>query len=72
MEAYADIGTVHELLMPVTVFWDIDNILKDANYKIATGEPKSEVVSTFKQIFKLSAPYAVQEKSRTWLHEKSR
>lgn len=72
MEAYGDIGSVHELLMPVTIFWEIEKVLKDASYMIASGEPQAEVITSYKKIFKLSAPYAVHEKSRTWLHERSK
>lgn len=68
MDAYAEIGRVVELLMPVRDFWDLEKLVKDVNYYFAVGEAPAEVASSYKRVMRNSARFAVHEVDRGWLN----
>ncbi len=72
MENYEELGHVIELSMPIEVFWEMERLLKDANYIRSSGGSQAEVFENYKQIFGCCAPYAILEKERKWLYERSR
>lgn len=66
-------GTVEmELLLPIKVFWQLEDQMKDADYYLANGDDKVVVNDLYKNVFKLVGPYAVHEKDRFWLHAQSK
>lgn len=69
-ESYRMLGTVHELLLPVRVLWDIEDIILKANGKMAAGASEIEVEQNYRQIYRLSARFALYEVSRQWLLKK--
>lgn len=69
-EVYRDMGHVHELLLPIRTFWEIEDILGQINYKIAAGASVMDVEHSYKQIYRMSARFALFEMSRAWLHRK--
>lgn len=64
------LGTVHELLLPVRVLWDIEDIILKANGKMAAGASEIEVEQNYRQIYRMSARFALYEVSRQWLYKK--
>lgn len=69
-ETYRDLGSVHELLLPVRIFWEIEDILSQINYSIASGASALDVEHSYKQVYRMSARFALFEVSRVWLHRK--
>lgn len=69
-EAYREMGSVHELMLPIRVFWEIEDILQQTNYKIASGASVLDVEHSYKQIYRMSARFALYEVSRAWLYRK--
>lgn len=63
-------GLVHELLLPIRVFWEIEDILSHTNYKIASGASDLDIEQSYKQVYRMSARFALYEISRVWLHRK--
>ena len=72
MESFNEIGTVVELIMPIEKFWEAEELMKTANYLLASGEPGSDVIAAYKKVFVLCAPFAVTEKERFWLYDKAK
>lgn len=68
IEAYQEVGRVVELLMPIKDFWQLQDMIKDVNYLIASGEPQTEVVASYKKVLQGSARFAVKEMDRLWLY----
>ena len=56
-----------ELLMPVEVLWKLDKMLKDADYLLASNEPRCDIEISKNRIIDFIQPYAVAEKDRMWL-----
>ena len=72
LEAYQDLGRVIELELPIESFWEMDKLIKKANYLKASGESTPEILDFYKKIFKLSSKFALYEKERHWLSERSK
>ncbi len=68
-DAYADIGKVIELLMPVTEFWELEKEIGKINYLTASDAPSVDVGGQYKRILGLGAKFAVMEADRVWLYE---
>lgn len=69
-----DTGTkaqVVELLLPIKVFWEVEELLKSMDYLIASSEDPILVNECAQKVYKKVAPYAVNEKDRAFLHGKS-
>lgn len=71
-DAYAEIGRVVELLLPIRNFWDIESRLKDMEYLISSKESQTDINTAFQKLFKESARFAVREEDRLWLYEQSK
>ena len=72
VESFNELGTVIELEMPIQNFWVAEDNMKYANYLLASGEASAEVLSVYKKIFAMCAPFAVFEKDRNWLYTKAK
>ena len=68
-DAYADIGKVIELLLPINDFWALEKEIDQINYLTASDAPTVDIGGQYKRILKLSASFAVIEAERTWLYE---
>ena len=60
---------VCELLLPVEVLWNVEPLLKEADYLVASGAEAVEVQGIYQQALRRLTPFAVSEKDRTWLRE---
>lgn len=60
-----------ELLLPIEKFWELEKVVKQTDFYVAAGDSPVELRETQRRLFRLAAPYAVQEKQRTWLYEKA-
>ena len=60
-----------EILMPVDVFWQIEEHLKRYDLMASSGEESAILSEITKTILKLVTPYAVTEKERLWLYANS-
>lgn len=58
-----------DLLMPLDVFWEINELLRIANYLLASDEQMADIHEIYKTIFRKAAPYAVFETDRSWLYQ---
>lgn len=56
-----------ELLLPVTVFWEIETLLKKIDYLMAAGEDAVLVNEQSRRVYRKLLKYAVQEKERQLL-----
>lgn len=59
-----------ELLMPIKLFWDIQQILKQIDYSVASGEDPVLITELYRKVYTKVAKYAVTEKDRVFLYEK--
>ena len=60
-----------ELQMPIEKFWELESVVKETDFYVAAGDSPVELRDIQRKLFRLAAPYAVQEKQRTWLYEKA-
>ena len=67
----ASAGPLIELLMPVDIYWQIEDHLKQYDLKASSGDDSSILDDLNKKIMKLVIPYAVAEKDRLWLSANS-
>jgi len=70
-DPHTETGAVMELEMPIEVYWQAVDILKEVTYLLASGEPVSEVSGQIRRVYKVCAPHALSEKDRTWLLDKA-
>lgn len=63
---------VLELLLPITLFWEVEKVLQRIDYLIAAGEDPVLVNEQVRKIFKKVVKYVVLEKDRVFLHDKLR
>ncbi len=68
-DAYAAIGKIVELLMPVNDFWEIEKQINKINYLNASDAPNVDVGGQYRKILSLSCHFAVLEADRRWLNE---
>lgn len=68
VESYQEIGKVIELLMPIQDYWNIENLIREVNYRLATGEAQTEVTESYRKVLLSSARFAVKEIDRVWLY----
>jgi len=61
-----------DLEMPIDEFWKSEKILKEADYLIASSESGADVRELYRRFFKLMAPWAVEEKDKTWLYDRAK
>jgi hypothetical protein len=55
---------VVELLLPVDVYWQLDEMLKKVEYLQSAGEDQTVIGEAIKQLYARAARYAVLEKDR--------
>ncbi len=67
-DSYETIGKVVELVLPIRDFWEIDKLVKEVNYQIASSEQQAEISNSYKRVMLRSAPFAVSEEDRNWLY----
>lgn len=60
-------GPLIELLMPVDIYWQIEDQLKQYDLKASSGDDSTVLDDLNKKIMRLVIPYAVSEKDRLWL-----
>ena len=72
LESYAELGKVIELEMPIESFWKMEKLINEANYLMSSGESTPEILDFYKKIFKFGSKYAIFEKERSWLNERSK
>lgn len=58
--------------MPIRDFWESEKLLKEADYLIASSESGADVKELYRKFFKVVAPYAIDEKDKTWLYERAK
>lgn len=61
---------VIDLQIPLRTYWESERLLKQADYLIASAEENSEIREYYARLLRLVAPYAINEKDRTWLYER--
>ena len=59
-----------ELSLPIETFWEVQEILKEADYMIAQSEDRSLLSSRYLDLYRKVLPYAVNERDRLWLMDK--
>ena len=56
-----------ELLLPIDIYWQLEEMLKKVEYLQSAAEDASVVGEAVKQVYVQAARYAVQEKDRLML-----
>lgn len=59
-----------EIKLPVETFWKAEEMIKQAEYQLASGEDPQTVKDTYTKILKLLAPHCTTEKDRAILYDK--
>jgi hypothetical protein len=54
----------------VETFWKAEEMIKQAEYQLASGEDPQTVKDTYTKILKLLAPHCTTEKDRAILYDK--
>jgi hypothetical protein len=65
-----DKSRVCQVLLPLHVFWDLEKLIKKADYMHATNEDTVVINDLYAQILRKAAVYTTLEKDRVWIHEK--
>lgn len=60
-------GPLIELLMPVDIYWEIEEHLKQYDLQASSGDDSTVLDDLNKKILRFLIPYAVSEKDRSWL-----
>lgn len=71
LQSDEDVPAPIEIRMPIEVFWDCEEIIRNAEYMQSTGEDPNRIKDTYTSLLKLVTPYAVLEKDRIWLLEQT-
>jgi hypothetical protein len=58
---------VVELLLPVESLWEVEKLMDSTLYMLSTRESQSDLVRTYKEIFRLCSKYTVHERDRVSL-----
>ena len=59
--------TCIEVLMPLTVYWNLQEIFREYGYVLASQENPSDVQEIIRKIFKKMVAYVISERDRVWL-----
>ena len=70
-EAHMESARSVEVEMPIEVYWEAREHLKSSEYLQASGETPADISAEIKKVYQLCSRYAVQEKDRTWLQERT-
>ncbi len=60
-----------DLFLPPETHWDLLKLLKKANFLFVLDNQSPDVLESYKEIFRLVAPYAVAEADKMLLFRKS-
>lgn len=65
-------GNTHpiEVKLPIETFWKAEEILKQAEYQLSSGEDSQMVQDTYTKLLKLLAPHCTTEKDRALIYDK--
>ena len=58
-----------EIKAPVDVFWEAQEILKEADRQHSLGDGPQMVKDTYAKLLKLLAPHCTSEKDRVWVYQ---
>ena len=61
---------VVELNLPIRLFWELETLLKDADYLVSAGEDQVVIADLQQAILAKTAPYAVHERDRVYLRDR--
>lgn len=71
MDGYSDLGHVIELSIPIETYWELEDLLKEIDYMRSAGASQAEIFERYREVFGVCAPYAIFEKERKWLYDRS-
>lgn len=58
--------------MPLQDFWRVEKLVKEANFLLASAESAPELLRYYRKVFAFTSKFAVREKERQWLSDKSK
>lgn len=58
-----------EVKAPIDVFWQAQEILKEADLQLSAGDGPQMLKDTHAKLLKLLAPHCTSEKDRTWVYQ---
>jgi hypothetical protein len=64
-------GTLVELLLPIHLFWEVEGLMKQLDYLTSANEDPVLSSELYQKILRKVSRYAVMEKDRVLLQEKS-
>lgn len=53
--------------MPLKTYWQLNDLLRQADYLLAEKEQQADVQGLYKDVFKIACSHAIYESDRTWL-----
>jgi len=56
--------------MPLELFWELRDLLKKADFLVASGGDQAEINQIYQVVFQKVAPYATTDKDRNWLYSR--
>lgn len=60
-----------DLQLPLQEYWKLLELLKKADFLLASKEQMADIQAIYRRVFKLVAPFAVFETDRAWLVKRS-
>jgi len=65
-------GATHpiEIKVPVETYWQAEELIKRAEYQLASGDDSQNVKETYLKVLKLLAPHCTSEKDRILIYDK--
>ena len=60
-----------DLNMPIETYWQMRELLREADFLLTNPETSPEVGEFYKKVFVEAAPYAIAEVDRQWLYKHS-
>jgi len=59
-----------EIKLPVETFWKAEEMIKQAEYQLSSGEDPQTIKDTYMKLLKLLAPHCTTEKDRATIYDK--
>jgi hypothetical protein len=69
-EGQVETDTVLGLVLPLDVYWEVTELLRSVDYMVSINEPAAKVNELYMKVFRKVAPFAINDKDRTWFYDK--
>lgn len=70
LEDYGTKAPVLELLLPISLYWEVESLLKRIDYMLSASEDPVLITDLTQRIYRKVQKYVVTEKDRAILHQR--